>query len=123
MAGEPVSASDHLGQQFTLDSLNPTGSVFADYAPHARATAPLGSNMTTMAETHGVHPDTPLTIHRGAPAHQQSIAPGDFVTDMHQLAKDYAGGGRVISLNTTYGDVLDDRDEPQGGEYIYRPRA
>lgn len=117
-----MSASDHLGQQFTLTSLNPTGSVFADYTPHIRATAPIGGSLTTMAETHGVHPDTPLRIYRGAPAHQKAINPGDFVTDMHQLAKDY-GGGNVIHHDTTYGDVLDDRDEPQGGEYIYRPRA
>lgn len=119
-----MAATDHLSEhQFgVLDSLNPTGSVFADYNPRARAEAALGPNMTTLAETQGVHPDTPITIYRGAPPQQKSIVPGDFVTDSPQLARDYAGNAGVLKLNATHGDVLDDRTEPGGGEYIYRPR-
>lgn len=105
-----------------LNSLNPTGGLFAEYDPQSRASAPLGPNMTTLAETKGVHPDTPVRLYRGAPAAQKAIVPGDFVTDDPQSAGYYAGGGRVLSLDTAHGDVLDDRTEPGGGEYIYRPR-
>ena len=107
------------GRTSTLDSLNPTGGVFVDYDPQARATAPLGPNLTTLAETQGVDPQTPVRIYRGAPEHQRSIVPGDFVTTDERLARDY--GGRVLSLDVTYGDLLDDRTEPGGEEYIYRP--
>src|SRR5215467_7015020 len=104
--------------RWVLTSLNPTGSLFTDYDPASRATSPLGPNLTTLAETKGVHPGTPLRIYRGAPAGQKAIVPGDFITDSPQLAADYAGGGRVLSLDVTHGDVLDDRTEPGGGEYI-----
>lgn len=104
-----------------LNSVNPTGGVFVKYDPQSRATAPLGPNMTTLAETKGVSPDTPLTVYRGAPSTQKAIVPGDFVTDDPRLARDYAGNGKVLSLDTTHGNVLDDKTEPGGGEYIYLP--
>jgi hypothetical protein len=121
-----MSAQEHLSpDQFggDLNSVNPTGSVFTDYNPGHRATAPLGANMTTLAETKGVHADEPLTVYRGAPVEQHAIVPGDYVTTDPRLARDYAGSGRVLSHGTTHGDVLDDRTEPGGGEYIYRPRT
>ena len=116
-----MTAQDNLNKEQFLNSLNPTGTVFTGYAPEKRATAALGPNMTTLAETQGVHPDTPLTVHRGAPPVQKSIVPGDFITDDPKLAGMYAGSGKVLSHQTTYGSVLDDRTEPGGGEYIYRP--
>lgn len=110
---------EHETRQNPLVSLNPTGGVFADYNPAARATAPLGADLMTLDLTMGVDPDTPVTIYRGAPTHQREIAPGDFVTTNPQLARDY--GEHVISKQVPASDVLDDWSEPLGEEYIYRP--
>ena len=46
---------------------------------------------------------------------------GDYVTTNAQLAKDYAGPGKVISAEVRACDILDDMNEPGGEEYIYRP--
>lgn len=107
----------------TLDTLNPTGSVFANYAPEVRASLPLGKNITTLDKTMGGKPDDLITIYRGAPRNQNKINPGDFITDNQQLAKDYAGDGHVIKMQVKRGDVLDDVTDPLGNEYIYRPNA
>lgn len=109
--------------QEMLTSVNPTGSVFTEYTPQIRATQPLGKNMVSLAETMGASPDELMTIYRGAPSRQKTIVPGDFITDNPQLAKDYAGNGKVIQMKVRRGDVLDQLDEPLGGEYIYRPSA
>jgi len=110
-----------------IDSLNPSSSgVFEDYESgrEYRATAPLADNMTTLAETEGVDPDDTVTVYRGVPDDApEGLQPGDFVTTNEQLARDYMGGqGRIETAEVRYGDVLDDRDEPGGGEYIYRPQ-
>jgi hypothetical protein len=105
----------------TLDSLNPTGSIFSGYDPSSRATAKLAENIKTLAHTSGKNPDEMITIYRGAPSSQTEINAGDFVTTDLQLAKDYAGAGRVISQKVRAGDILDDVSDPLGGEYIYRP--
>jgi 2'-5' RNA ligase len=126
-SGEPVPAHvlasyPALGEKgdVPLDSLNPTDGVFADYTPAERASAPLGGALTTLDKTMAVDPETPVTIYRGAPAHQREIAPGDFVTTNLQLARDY-GGGHVIEKQVPASHVLDDSSEPLGEEYIYRP--
>lgn len=106
----------------TLDSLNPTGGLFVDYDPTGRATLPLGPDITTLAETQKKPARTPLRVYRGAPAGMQSaIQPGDFVTTDPENARNYAGNGQVLTLDTTYGDVLDSVSEPGSSEYIYRP--
>jgi hypothetical protein len=109
--------------QEMLTSVNPTGSIFTEYTPQLRATQPLSKNMVSLAETMGANPDEFVTIYRGAPSSQKSIVPGDFITDNAQLAKDYAGSGKVLQMKVRRGDVLDNLDEPLGGEYIYRPSA
>jgi hypothetical protein len=106
-----------------LTSVNPTGSIFTEYTPQLRATQPLSKNMVSLAETMGANPDEFITIYRGAPSNQKSIVPGDFITDNLQLAKDYAGSGKVLQMKVRRGDVLDNLDEPLGGEYIYRPNT
>lgn len=107
-----------------LDSLNPTGSVFAGYDPASRMDAQLGPDMTTFAVTHGLSDDAQIQIYRGIPpGFDGGIVPGDFVTTERQLAADYAGTGRVVSRTVSAGDVLDSLSEPDGGEYIYRPGA
>ena len=112
------------GKDEVLDSLNPTGGIFVSYDPAARAAASLGGDLTTLDKTMGVDPDTPVTIYRGAPPHQQEIVSGDFVTTNSQLASAYAGSGHVIEKQVPASHVVDDSSEPLGEEYIYlRPVA
>lgn len=108
----------------TLNTVNPSErGVFEEYKAKERATVPLGSNMTTYAKTHNLPDNTLITVYRGVPSNVNKINPGDFVTDLHQLAKDYAGGGKVLSAKVRACDILDQIDEPCGSEYIYRPMA
>lgn len=111
-----------------LDTLNPTGAgsrsgLHADYNPQTRASQPLAENMVSIDKTMGGHPDEMITIYRGAPKHQKSIVPGDFITDIKELAQAYTGDGNILSMKVRRGDVLDDINEPLGNEYIYRPNA
>ena len=104
-----------------LESLNPTGTIMTEYNPASRATLPLGKNLTTLDVTMGANPDEMVTIYRGVPSGVSEISPGDFITTNEQLAKDYAGNGKVISQKVPARTVLDDLTEPLGEEYIYRP--
>lgn len=104
-----------------LNDMNPTSTLFCDYNPQSRAVAALGKNITTLDKTSGIPAQTPIMIHRGAPHSQRKINPGDFVTTNLQLAKDYAGTGRVLSARVPMSHVLDSIDEPLGEEYLYRP--
>ena len=106
-----------------LDTLNPTGSVLVEYRPRDRATMKLGDNITTLDKTMGRPPDELITIYRGAPSSQKAIQPGDYITTNYDLAKSYAGGGKVLSMEVKMKDVLDDVTEPLGEEYIYRPKS
>lgn len=114
-----------------LNTLNPTGGLFADYTPHDRVKAPLGPNMTSYAVTHDVTPDTTVKVYRGIglrgaskeDAKKFSIVPGDFITTHEQYARDYAGPGPVLTAHVRAGDILDDKSDPAIGEYIYRPGA
>ena len=64
-----------------LNSLNPTGTIHGDYSPGARAYAPLGPDITTLAETLGLLPDALITIYRGVPQDAaKSMNPGEFIT-------------------------------------------
>jgi len=105
-----------------LDSLNPTGSIFAKYTPKQRATAQLADNITTLDRTMGKSADDVITIYRGSNKSGE-IVPGDFITTNKQLAKDYAGNGIVLEKKVKLSDVLDDITEPLGEEYIYRPKS
>lgn len=107
-----------------MDSLNPTGSVFVDYNPKARAEMKLAPNMTTVAETTNRSPEDFITIYRGATSNQKNIVPGDFITTNYDVAKSYTGTGNVLSKKVKLGDILDDLDDPlKGEESIYRPGA
>jgi len=103
-----------------LNDLNPTGGVFKDYTPEKRATMPLGENITTLDKTMGKPPEETVTVYRGG---QGEIVPGDYVTTNKQLAQDYAGAGPIIEKKVKLSEVLDDKTEPLGEEYIYRPPA
>ncbi len=107
----------------TLETLNPTGGVLVEYDPQSRMNMELGENITTLDKTLGGDPEEMITIYRGAPKSQGRINPGDYITTNFELAKSYAGEGRVISQKVRLGDILDDVTEPLGEEYIYRPDA
>ena len=104
-----------------LNSLNPTGGLFVDYAPKTRATMPMGKDMTTLDKTSGKAPNDMVTIYRGAPKNQKGINPGDFITTNRDLAKSY--GDNVIEKNVPASHVLDSKSSPLGEEYLYRPTS
>jgi len=106
-----------------LNSLNPTGGLFVDYTPNLRATQPLGERIVTLDKTMGGSPDDLITIYRGAPKKQKKIVPGDFISDMEDVAKSYTGEKNVLKMKVRKGDILDDINESLGNEYIYRPNA
>ena len=106
-----------------LSNLNPTNSVFAEYTPEARATAPLWKNITTLADTMWKSPNETITIYRGVSTEGWNIVPWDYITTNKQLAQDYAWNGKVVSKKVRLWDILDDITEPLGEEYIYRPKA
>jgi hypothetical protein len=47
----------------------------------------------------------------------------DFISTDRNSALSYAEDGNVISKKVRLGDILDDMDEPLGGDYLYRPGA
>lgn len=104
-----------------LDNLNPTGNVLAEYDPESRMKMKLGKNITTLDKTMKVDPSETITIYRGAPKSQTEINPGDFITTNYELAKSYSGEGNVISREVKASEILDDKSEPLGEQYIYRP--
>lgn len=105
-----------------LNDLNPTGGIFADYSPQDRSKMKLGDNITTLDKTMGKSPNDEITIYRGDAGNQEEIVPGDFITTNKQLAKDYAGNGKVLEKKVKLSDILDDKTEPLGEEYIYKPQ-
>lgn len=56
-----------------LSSLNPTGTVFTSHDPSARANAPLGGTLTTLAATTGHDPDDLVLVYRGVPKDAGSL--------------------------------------------------
>ena len=111
-------------QEVTITTLNPTGTIFTEYTPEDRDRLPLGENITTYDVTAGVNPTEKVTVYRGVPNDINEIKSGDFVTTNKQLATDYAGTGKVISMEVNANEILDDKTEPLGEEYILRiPQA
>jgi hypothetical protein len=108
--------------EVVLNTLNPTGSVFSNYSAKEIDSLPLGENITTYDKTANINPDQKITVYRGVPDNVEGMVSGDFVTTNKQLAKDYAGGGKVISAEVRADEILDDTTEPLGEEYILRRR-
>jgi hypothetical protein len=106
-----------------INDLNPTGGLFADYTPEKRMKAKLADNITTLDKTSNKSPNDIITVYRGAPENQKGINEGDFITTDEELAKSYSGNKNVLSKKVKMSDVLDDMNEPLGGEYIYRPES
>ena len=107
-------------QEVAITTLNPTGTIFTEYTPEDRDRLPLGENITTYDVTAGVNPTEKVTVYRGVPNDVNEIKSGDFVTTNKQLATDYAGTGKVISMEVNANEILDDKTEPLGEEYILR---
>lgn len=105
-----------------LESTNPTGGLFVNYDPKSR-TGPVSPKLTTLDKIKGVHPNTPITVYRGAPRGQSEIVAGDFITTNKQLAKDYAGTGHVLQKTVPHSHVVADPDDWEGEEYVYRPKG
>lgn len=104
-----------------ITSVNPTGGVLVDYTPKARMAAPLGKNMRTLAETMKKSPEDTVTIYRGVSKPGRSISPGDFVTTDINSARSY--GSKILTKKVKLGDIIDDVEQPLGGDYLYRPGA
>lgn len=122
LLSKEVSEGQQVKSDILLDSINPTGSVFAKYKPEERANANLSNSITTLDKSMGVEPDKIITIYRGAPKTQKDIVAGDFITTNPQLAKDYAGDGIVLKKEVKASEILDDIEDPLMEEYIYRPQ-
>lgn len=119
------TSSRRVANDGVLESLNPTGTIFTEYAPEDRAGLELAPHIRPYSEVNGVDPDERMVVYRGVPKGVQSeLADGDFITDMEQLAKDYAGYpyGDVISQEVFADEILDDMEYPMSGEYLFRPR-
>lgn len=119
------TSSRRVANDGVLDSLNPTGTIFTEYAPEDRAGLELAPHIRPYSEVNDVDPNERMVVYRGVPKGVQSeLADGDFITDMEQLAKDYAGYpyGDVISQEVFADEILDDMEYPMSGEYLFRPR-
>jgi len=128
-ANKPVNKLETEAKKFktadefveNANTTNPTGGLFVDYTPNARTKIPLGDNIQTLDMSIGGNPDDVITIYRGTTGGK--INNGDFITTNDQLAKDYAGAGKVVELKVRKGDIIDMVDESGGEEYIYRVGA
>ena len=100
--------------------------IFNEYDPEQR-TSDSSSNAAedTPLTDLGFDPEEEITIYRGVPTDADSIVSGDWVTTLPQLAKDYAGGGKVISIKVKAKDLLTDPSSGEGAyteEMLYRPK-
>lgn len=111
--------------KWTITSVNPTSSLFVDYNPQSRMTAPLAKNIVTLDKTSWKSPDTIVTIYRWAPKIQKEINPWDFITTNYDNAKSYTNDKWVVlSKKVKMSDILDDMEDPSWNwweEYLYRP--
>ncbi len=112
--------------KWTITSVNPTSSLFVDYNPQSRMTAPLAKNIVTLDKTSWKSPDTIVTIYRWAPKIQKEINPWDFITTNYDNAKSYTNDEWVVlSKKVKMSDILDDMEDPSWNwweEYLYRPK-
>jgi len=122
MGIEKSNKKEPIKKREVLNDLNPTGGVFVKYKPQKINEMELGKNITTLDKTMGRPANEKITIYRGTTKNQNKISPGDFITTNEQLAKSYAGNGHVLKEEVYLSDVLDDKTESLGEEYIYKPK-
>lgn len=113
-----------IKKEWVLDTVNPTWWLFVDYTPKKRASSIISSkDLTTLDKTLWKSPDDYITIYRGTVKWQKEMNPWDFVTDLPELAKSYAGWDKiVISKRVKYSDVIDDIENWWANEYLYIPK-
>jgi hypothetical protein len=109
-------------EPYVIKDLNPSGGIFVKHESEKRQNAVLSDNLTTYDKTADLSPDDMVVIYRGTVKGQDEIAGGDFITTNKQLAKDYAGTGKIIEKKVRACDIIDDPSEPLGEEYIYIPK-
>ena len=112
-----------VNRKLVINNLNPSEKgVFDTYSPDNIMNAELAENITTLDKTMNKPPEDEITIYRGAVSSQKEIVAGDFITTNKQLAKDYAGTGKVLEKKVRLKDILDDSTESLGEEYLYYPK-
>lgn len=111
-------------KEWILDTVNPTSSLYVDYTPSKRANSVISSkDLTTLDKSLWKSPDDYITIYRGTVRWQKEMNPWDFVTDLPELAKSYAGWDKiVISKKVKYSDVIDSIKDGWANEYLYIPK-
>lgn len=96
--------------------------IFKEYSPDNSSSAAEDTPLTDL----GFDPEKEITIYRGVPKDADSIHPGDWVTTLPELAKDYAGGdGKVISVKVKAKDLYTDPSSGEDAyteEMVYRPK-
>ena len=110
-------------KQANPSSRNQTG-IFNEYDPERRLGEDSNAAETTPLSELGFDPDEDITIYRGVPEGVTEINPGDWVTANEQLARDYAGGGDVLSQTVKARDLKGDPSAGEGGyteEMVYAP--
>jgi hypothetical protein len=93
--------------------------IFKEYG-EARKNAAEDTPLTDL----GFDPEQEITVYRGVPKGVDTINPGDWVTTLPQLAKDYAGGGDIVSMKIKAKDLLTDPSSGEDAyteEMVYRP--
>lgn len=97
--------------------------VFKEYSPDNTSNAAEDTPLTDL----GFDPEEEITIYRGVPDDaEDGINSGDWVSTLPQLAKDYAGGGKVVSMKVKAKDLFADPSSGEGAyteEMVYRPKA
>ena len=100
--------------------------IFNEYDPEQRTEAKKSNAAeNTPLSDLGFDPEQEIEVYRGVPEDADSINPGDWVTTLPQLAKDYAGTGKVISMKVKAKDLLADPSSGEGAyteEMVYQPR-
>lgn len=95
--------------------------IFKEYSPDNTSSAAEDTPLTDL----GFDPEEEITIYRGIPEDAEGINPGDWVTTLPQLAEDYAGGGKVVSMKVKAKDLHTDPSSGEDAyteEMVYRPK-
>lgn len=96
--------------------------VFNESDPASRAAAGSEVENTPLSEMDGYERDQEVTVYRGIPSDADSaIRPGDWVTPNEQLAKDYAGTGKVVSMKVKAQNLKVDPDDDSMEEMVFSP--
>jgi len=111
-------------EKYGLSEEKKTG-IFQEYDPEQRTEAERSNAAEdTPLSDLGFDPEQEIEVYRGVPEDADAINPGDWVTTIPQLAKDYAGTGKVISMKVKAKDLLADPSSGEGAyteEMVYSP--